>query len=201
MKIVYIHGAGATGESFNYIRDNLGHADELVVNYCSKQGFEQNLEDMKVLLKDSSNVFFIGHSLGGIYALHLAAHYKEKVIGGVTLSTPYGGSHAADFAKYLLPFSRLLRDIGPASRPMKLTNKTPMVHPWCNVVSVRGDSPLMIEPNDGVVTIASMKHRNDMEFIEVPLNHYEIVISPKTVDILKHKLKEITKNDDSLDKR
>ena len=200
MKIVYIHGAGATGESFNYIRDHLNHKDELVLNYCSKQGFDTNLLAMKEQLVDASDMFFIGHSLGGIYALNLAAHYAEKVRGGVTLSTPYGGSHAADFAKFLLPFSRLLRDIGPTSKPMKMTNKIAVRHPWCNVVSVRGDNPLMVEQNDGVVTLASMKHRSDMEFIEVPLNHYEIVISPTTVNILKLKLKEITKNDSSVDK-
>lgn len=193
MKIVYIHGASATGESFNYIREHLNHDDDVVLEYSSKNGFEENLEQMKKILVDFDNMFFICHSLGGIYALHLAAHFKDQVLGAVTMSTPYGGSSAADYAKYFLPFSRLLRDIGPNSRPMKLTNKLSITHPWTNVVTVNGESPWMVEPNDGVVTIASMRHRKDMLFIEVQSNHYEVVISPKTVDILKKKLKEATK--------
>lgn len=189
MKLVYIHGASATGESFNYIREHLNHHDDIVIEYNSKNGFEENLEQMKDILVSFDNMFFIAHSLGGIYALHLANHFKNQVIGAVTISTPYGGSSVADYAKYFLPFSRLLRDIGPTSKPMKLTSKLKVLHPWINIVTVRGDSPWMVEPNDGVVSIDSMKTRNDMKFIELELNHYEVVISPKTVEIIKEKIK------------
>lgn len=189
MKLVYIHGASATGESFNYIREHLNHNDDIVIEYNSKNGFEENLAQMKDMLVNFDNMFFVCHSLGGIYALHLANHFKNQVIGAVTISTPYGGSSVADYARYFLPFSRLLRDIGPNSKPMRTTSKLKVLHPWLNIVTVRGDSPWMVEPNDGVVTIDSMKTRSDMEFIELELNHYEVVISPKTVEILKEKIK------------
>lgn len=194
MKLIYIHGASATGESFNYIRDRLNHNDDLVIEYSSKDGFDFNLEQMKKLLVDIDNMFFICHSLGGIYALHLADHFKDRVLGAITLSTPYGGAEAADYAKYFLPFSRLLRDIGPNSRPMKLTKKIKINHPWCNIVTTAGESPWMVEPNDGVVTISSMKCRNDMDLIEVSSNHYEIVISPKTVDLIRQRISQVTEN-------
>ena len=193
MKIVYIHGASATGESFNYIREHLNYKNDIVIEYSSKNGFEENLEQMKKILVDYDNIFFICHSLGGIYALHLANHFKDQVIGAVTLSTPYGGSTSADYAKYFLPFSRLLRDIGPNSRPLMSTNKLKVIHPWTNVVTVNGESPWMVEPNDGVVTIASMKHRNDMEFFEIKSNHYEVVINSTVVNLIKTKIKEVTK--------
>jgi pimeloyl-ACP methyl ester carboxylesterase len=189
MKLVYIHGASATGESFNYIREHLNHNNDIVIEYNSKNGFEENLAQMKDMLVNFDNMFFVCHSLGGIYALHLANHFKNQVIGAVTISTPYGGSSVADYARYFLPFSRLLRDIGPNSKPMRTTSKLKVLHPWLNIVTVRGDSPWMVEPNDGVVTIDSMKTRSDMEFIELELNHYEVVISPKTVEILKEKIK------------
>jgi pimeloyl-ACP methyl ester carboxylesterase len=189
MKLVYIHGASATGESFNYIREHLNHNDDIVIEYNSKNGFEENLAQMKDVLVNFDNMFFVCHSLGGIYALHLANHFKNQVIGAVTISTPYGGSSVADYARYFLPFSRLLRDIGPNSKPMRTTSKLKVLHPWLNIVTVKGDSPWMVEPNDGVVTIDSMKTRSDMEFIELALNHYEVVISPKTVEILKEKIK------------
>ena len=188
MKLVYIHGANATTESFNYIRDHLKHDDEIAISYSSNDGFEANLSMMKNLLKDYDNMFFICHSIGGIYALHLADHFKTRVLGAVTLSTPYGGSHAADYVKYFLPFNKLLRDIGPNSYPIKSASRISIVHPWCNVVTVAGKSPWMIEPNDGVVTIASMLHRKDMDFVELETNHYEVVISPATVKIIKARM-------------
>lgn len=193
MKLIYIHGAGASGSSFNYIRDNLKQDDELVIEYNTLNGFEDNLEQMTRLLVNSDNLFFICHSMGGIYAAHLANRFKEQTVGAVTMSTPYGGAGIADYAKYFLPFSRLLRDIGPSSRPMRLTNKLQIVHPWCNIVTTAGDSPWMVEPNDGVVTISSQKHRTDMEFYELNLNHYEVVISPDTINIIKTKIKEYSK--------
>ena len=128
---------------------------------------------------------FVCHSLGGIYALHLANHFPDQTRGAITLSTPYGGAESAEYAKYFLPFSRLLRDIGPNSWPMKHANSIQIQHPWKNVVTTRGDSPWIVQANDGVVTVASMSHRSDMELEEVYINHYEVVMSPKTVDIVK----------------
>jgi pimeloyl-ACP methyl ester carboxylesterase len=189
--VIYIHGASATAESFNYIR---GHITEknIAIEYDSAHGFEENLEEMKEVIKKYKNIIFIAHSLGGIYALHLANAFPEKVKGAITLSTPYGGAEVADYAKYFLPFSRLLRDIGPASWPMRTAKNITVIHPWTNIVSTAGRSPWMNVPNDGIVTISSMKkHSVDMDIIEVDVNHYEVVISNKVLDIVKEKLAEI----------
>lgn len=185
MNIVYIHGASATGDSFNYIRQHLNHPDEIVVEYNSQNGFDRNLIDMKNIVSDVDRIVFVCHSLGGIYALHLADAFPEQVLGAVTLSSPYGGAESADYAKYFLPFNRLLRDIGPSSDPIKSANRIQIQHPWLNVVTTRGDSPWIVQPNDGVVTVNSMRHRPEMQLQELYINHYEVVMSPKTVDIIK----------------
>ena len=184
MKLVYIHGASATSESFNYIRHHMG-GDDTVVNYDSRNGFENNLVDIKKQLGKTKDIFFIAHSLGGIYALHLANAIPKQVLGAVTLSTPYGGAEVADVAKYFMPFSRLMRDIGPSSWAMQQAGKIKIQHPWTNVVTVKGQSPFMTEPNDGVVSIASQKHHADMELLEIDYNHYEVVLSEQVVDIIK----------------
>ena len=46
-------------------------------------------------------MFFVAHSLGGIYSLHLANAIPKQVLGAVTLSTPYGGAEVAEFAQTL----------------------------------------------------------------------------------------------------
>jgi pimeloyl-ACP methyl ester carboxylesterase len=185
MNIVYIHGASATGDSFNYIRQHLNHTDEIVIEYNSQNGFDRNLADMKNIISNTNNVVFVCHSLGGIYALHLAAVFPDRVLGAVTISTPYGGAESADYAKYFLPFNRLLQDIGPNSDPIKTASRVRLQHPWLNIVTTRGDSPWIMQPNDGVVTVRSMRHRSEMQFEELYINHYEVVMSPKTVDIIK----------------
>lgn len=189
--IVYIHGASATQESFNYIREHLGGIDTCL-EYDSNNGFENNLALMQDRLKSYKKIFFICHSLGGIYALHLAELFHNKVQGAITLSTPYGGSKAADYAKYFVPFSRLMRDIGPKSYPMSHIQTIDVSWPWLNVVSTRGSSPFIVEPNDGVVTISSQRALADkMDLIDLDVNHYEIVMSPRTIQIIEDRLKNL----------
>ena len=194
MTLVYIHGASATSESFNYIRQHIG-GEDIVINYDSRNGFENNLKDIQKQLQGIKDIFFVAHSLGGIYSLHLANSMPKQVLGAITLSTPYGGAEVAEFAQFFLPFSRLMRDIGPSSWVMKQANNIKIQHPWTNVVTVKGQSPFIAEANDGVVTINSMKHHIDMELVEVDYNHYEVVLSDKIVDLIKDRINEITKND------
>jgi pimeloyl-ACP methyl ester carboxylesterase len=191
MNLVYIHGANATSESFNYIKSKLGSGID--INYDSRNGFENNLKDMQATLDSHKDLVFVAHSLGGIYSLHLANIMPDKVKGAVTLSTPYGGAEVADYAQYFLPFSRLMRDIGPSSWVMKQASRIKIQHPWTNIVTVKGQSPFMHEPNDGVVTIASQKHHDDMELVEVEYNHYEVVLADPVTKIIKERVKQFKK--------
>jgi pimeloyl-ACP methyl ester carboxylesterase len=190
--IVYIHGASATAESFThirqYVRDTFDEPD-IALEYKSENGFEHNLAEMKGKLDGEDRLFFISHSLGGIYALYLANYYKETTHGGVSLSTPYAGSEQADYARYFLPFSRLMKDIGTMSTPMREARYLPSPPNWTQVVSTAGQSPWIHQENDGVVTLKSMRSREDIEYVELPLNHYEIVISDKTVSVILDRIR------------
>ena len=187
-KIVYIHGASATSDSFNYIRDHSRHTD-MVLEYSSLNRFVDNLKNMKEALANEQDIFFVAHSLGGIYALHLADHFTKLVRGAVTISTPYGGSREADVAKWFLPFNHLMRDIGPDAFPMRQARQIKVPCPWTNIVTLRGGSPFISEANDGVVTLESMRrHSGIMDLIELNLNHYEVLLSRQTVDVIKKRL-------------
>lgn len=189
MKLVYIHGASATGDSFNYIREHLNHTDDLVIEYDSANGFENNLKEMQQQLHGLDDIYFITHSLGGIYAVHLAHAIANKVRGAITISAPYGGAEIADFAQYYLPFNQLMQDIGTGSWPIRTSNEIKIQHPWTNIVTTRGSSPWIVGANDGVVTINSMRYRSDMHLIELHTNHYEVIMSPAVVDIIRDKIK------------
>jgi pimeloyl-ACP methyl ester carboxylesterase len=189
MLIVYIHGASATGESFNHIREHITGHQDLVINYDSRNGFQKNLVDMRYQLANFHDIFFICHSLGGVYALHLANDIPDQVLGAVTLSTPYGGAEIADVAKYFMPYSRLLRDVGPSSWAMKQIESINVQHPWTNIVTTEGNVPWVPEPNDGVVTLASQrKHGRDMELVEVSCNHYEVVLNNQVLNLIQARI-------------
>ena len=191
--IVYIHGASATSESFThirqYVRETFNEPD-ILIEYKSDNGFENNLNEMKGMLDGEDRLFFISHSLGGIYSLYLADYYKETTRGGISLSTPYGCSEEADFARYFLPFNRLMKDVGTMSHVIKESRYLPAPPNWTQVVTTVGQSPWIQQQNDGVVTLKSMRSRTDFNLVEVDLNHYEVVISDRVVQIILDKIKE-----------
>ena len=153
LNVIWIHGANQTSLSFNYLREKTKFANEILVNYSSSDHFTYNLDKISEQIQNKGPHFVIGHSMGGLYALHLTQ--MHRIVAGVSISTPFAGSWTADWAKYVVPSYPLFRDIGRRSGP-----------------------------NDGVVTIESMKARTDMTQIEVAHTHYETMCSIQVAEIL-----------------
>jgi len=191
MLTIYIHGATATAQSFNYIRSSIKGQD-LLLEYDSENGFQNNLAAMSKSIAEYPDqaLFFIGHSLGGIYALSLAEIFAQRVLGGITISTPYGGSEVASFLKYFVPFNRLLKEIGPTSPPIVHAAEIILSVPWCNIVTTRGNSPWISMPNDGIVTVESQRKHLGFDYIDVAANHYEVLMDPETVFIVQARIKQ-----------
>ncbi|RJG01002.1 alpha/beta hydrolase [Noviherbaspirillum sedimenti] len=191
MNIVFIHGHRATAHSFNYLSRSLrGHA-HIFLEYDSAKGFYANHHDMLQRLERVDDIFFVAHSLGGIHALHLTDKLQSRILGAVTISTPYGGSEAAAVLSYMMPFNRVLQDIHPRAAPIVKSERFALPGVWTNIVSVIGHSPLMLAANDGVVTLASMRKRDDIRLIEVASNHYEVLMHEATVAAIQSSIREI----------
>lgn len=193
MNLVYIHGNHATADSFNFIRSKLSGHNDILLEYDSAHGFYSNHARMLERLADMPDLFFIAHSLGGIHALHLAAELGEQVLGGVTMSTPYGGSEAAEMVACLLPFSQVLKDIRPRSAPILEGKQIALNVPWTNLVSTAGASPFMLAANDGVVTQDSMRHRDDIQLVDIACNHFEIVLNQDALAVIQREIAQVKK--------
>lgn len=190
MHIVYIHGNRSTPNIFNFIRSQITGYPEVLVEYDSAAGFYSNHARMVDQLSAVEDMFFVAHSLGGIHALHLAQHYRDRVTGGMTMSTPYGGCEAANMVACFLPFNQMLKDIRPCGKPIKEADGITAPTIWSNVVTLGGNSPFLAGPNDGIVTVDSMRHRKDIRLVDMPCNHFEVVLNPDVVDIIQAGLRE-----------
>lgn len=191
MKLVYIHGNRATGNSFNFIRGQITGFDEIVLEYDSGAGFYENHAHMLKCIEGHDNLFFIAHSLGGLHAFHLANAIGNRAVGGMTMSTPYGGCKIAEMFVYFWPTSKVMQDIRPRSKPITQGSSISLNVPWTNLVSTVGSSPFLVVANDGVVTQFSMRHRRDIELIDIPCNHFEILLHPETIMALQNKINAI----------
>lgn len=191
VRIVYIHGANASSTSFNYIRDHI-KTPSTMIEYSCESSFWDNLDAMFTKLsKTRSPLFFVAHSLGGIYALHLSALLSNQTTGAVTISTPYGGSREADKARIFAPYNRLIQDIGTSAEPVRKVKQLPTPSNWTGIVSTGGSSPFIAGANDGVVTVESQTALSDrMHIVRFPVNHYEAVLLPATVKTIERRAKK-----------
>lgn len=182
INVVWIHGANQSSLSFKYLQTKTKFPNEILVNYSSMNRFQDNLEMIAEQIQGKGPHFLIGHSLGGLYALHLTQYVR--VVGGISISTPFRGSSTADWAKYIVPSYPLFKDIGRRSDPVTQANNIKLDIPWTQIVSTSGSVPYHNGPNDGVVTLASMEHREDMEKIRVDHTHYEVMCSDEVADLI-----------------
>ena len=190
LAVIWIHGANQSGLSFQYLRSLTRFKNELVVEYDTSNKFFNNLEMLsKKIAQVRGPYFVIGHSLGGLYALHLTKHVD--VAGAVSISTPFAGSWTADWARFFVPTYQLFRDVGRRSIPVKESQGINLKVEWTQIVSTKGNVPYHGGQNDGVCTIKSMKSRKDMELIEVPHTHFEVMCSDLVAEIILERYKKI----------
>ena len=183
LAVIWIHGANQSGLSFQYLRSLTRFKNELVVEYDTSNKFYNNLEMLSYEVNQVRGPYFIiGHSLGGLYALHLTKHVE--IVGAVSISTPFAGSWTADWARFFVPTYQLFREVGRRSVPIKESQGINLDVEWTQIVSTKGNVPYHGGQNDGVCTIKSMKSRKDMELIEVPHTHFEVMCSELVAEII-----------------
>ena len=191
--VIWIHGANQSGLSFQYLRSLTRFKNELVVEYDTSNKFYSNLEMLtNEINKVRGPYFIIGHSLGGLYALHLTKHVE--IVGAVSISTPFAGSWTADWARFFVPTYQLFRDVGRRSIPIKESQNIKLTVDWTQIVSTKGNVPYHGGQNDGVCTIKGMKSRKDMELIEVPHTHFEVMCSDLVAEIILERYQKVLRS-------
>lgn len=173
--VLLIHGANSTSASFNYLKANLPTANYSNLSYDVMNGFYFNLERMLDATDENQTYDIISHSMGGLYALHLSQHRKLRRV--VSIATPFNGAAIADWARYIMPYYPLFRDVHTRALPIKQCNEIVVQVPWLQLVTTRGNVPWLKLPNDGVVTVASMTSRKDVNYVYLEENHHEVMLS------------------------
>lgn len=183
--IIYIHGANASPLSFNYLAQRLPSHEIQFVTYAT---FDRVADTIYKIVKDIESfgidVCLIGHSLGGVIATNVsyASPFVKKI---VAISSPHGGSEIAQRLSWFHPRYPMLKEISPNGEAIAPVAKRGAIVPTMCVVSCGGSTPVFKQLNDGVVTVESQRAlRNATAFEELDLNHFETLLSPRTVEII-----------------
>lgn len=180
MTTLLIHGANSSRRSFNYLCSKVKLKDIRHIEYDVSYGFFKNLNRMIDELDSSGKYDVISHSMGGIYAIHLSKylHFRKSI----SIAAPFDGASIADWAKYMMPYYALFRDVGTYSFPIRQAKEIKIEIPWLQIVTTRGNVPWLKVPNDGVLTVQSMTSRKDVNYIYLEENHYEIMLSDRAAN-------------------
>lgn len=191
MHIVYLHGLNQTSYSFNYLRAQLPAHTSTCINYSSHQALRDSMQEVRKQLP-KGEFSLVGHSLGGVLAVLMAAGHGDRVQKLVTISSPFAGSKAAAGLRWLPGHPKVIEDLTPSSPKIELISQLRLTMPTMCLVSTAGALPLSSEPNDGIVTVSSQKALPFGRKVEIKANHFEILMFDRTVKLMHDFLFEDT---------
>lgn len=181
MMTFLIHGLGASEASFTYLTNNL--ADCRTIAYNSLQPLSKSIKDVQAAITTDEEYHLIGHSLGGVIAMHLAMN-NPKVKSVTTIASPLGGSKAARFLKFIVIGAPVLADITPRAKHIMMLS-SPVHCPVLSIISTTGGWSIFGEANDGTVELSSQRALPYAKKVEVYANHFEVLLSRHTLDAIK----------------
>lgn len=187
MPILYLHGANMTEKSFVLFKRSI-KGKSFCPEYYHTDGLENNIS---WIMDDTAKKFkgeevdIVAHSMGGLIALSLL-NTGLPIRKIVTMSTPFGGSVAASQLKWLYPNYPMFKDICSSNDFISEIKNMKIDIPMLSFVTTAGNSPLKYSENDGVVSVESQKAIDGTKYIDVELNHYEILLDETVVKKTKN---------------
>lgn len=192
--IMFIHGAWSSRNSFNYLSNLLEKSEHPYIKdiiFFEYNPIKEELQFIinrayKELNKDDTPTMVVGHSLGGLVALHVSDHPNS--CHTITLSAPLSGIKIERmFQPFIYSRAPILAEIAPDApliRELHLKKYNKRVN--C-IITTEGYNPALLEKGDGVVTIHSQERwvPENAVMTYLPYNHHEVLQSDQVYSLIK----------------
>lgn len=159
--VIYIHGANADSDNFNYYKLKLPEHKSIAPNYdMSEDPFDlvmafKNRKDKEF---GDEKVILVGHSFGGILASWYAGVLPEDVSHLVTIATPWEGTPVARIFGYFWRNSDVFKNTMPGATVLAMLQEKKFNGPHTNIICTRGANPVAGiggKANDGMISCDS----------------------------------------------
>lgn len=184
MQIVYIHGFNSSPRSFAYLQAMLPTHDIVPISYNSHQPIRDSMLEVRKHLP-KGRFSLVGHSLGGLLTILMAAEHVDRTDQAVTISAPLGGSKSASMLRWIPGHPKIIHDLMPTSEKIELISQLKLTIPVLSIISTGGGLATTSEPNDSIVTVASQKALKFGRKVEVKANHFEVLMHERTVKLMQ----------------
>lgn len=200
--VVLIHGLWMTGmESVllrSRLRDEYGFDVQQFSYRTVNDGLADNVSALHAFLRDLPDepLHLVGHSLGGLIALHtLQRHPEPRVRRVVALGTPFLGSAAAR-AVSRWPFGETI--LGATVRDSVLTAGLARWDGPQQIGVIAGTLGMglgqlfdrLAEPNDGTITVEETRLPGVTDHLELEVSHTGILVSAAVAEQTAHFLRQ-----------
>jgi pimeloyl-ACP methyl ester carboxylesterase len=186
VKILAIHGAWSSSISFNYLKSKTKAKNWHCIDYYHEiDNWDSILSRTIGAVREP--YIAIGHSLGGMIALHMSQDTNCK--GIVTMASPLTGLDLNLIQMYLSRAS-LVGAIAKNSKNIREIQELRYDHvPVLHLIANRGYNPFIYENNDGVLPVKVQTGWTCGNIEEISANHYEILQSDATVSAVTQFIK------------
>lgn len=184
--VAYVHGLNSSHRSFAYLTQNLPDHNIVKINYDSHRPLSESILEVRKQLP-KGQLTIVGHSLGGLISTLLVADEPDRFTELVTISSPLGGSKAANYMRWMPGHPPILEHITPSSSLILRIATLQTEIPTLCIISTGGHLPTSGEPNDSIVTVLSQKALLFGKKVEVKANHFEVLMHERTIELVsKH---------------
>ncbi len=159
--VIYIHGANADSDNFNYFKLKLPEHDSIAPNYdMSEDPFDlvMGFKRQKEKAFGNEPVVIVGHSFGGILASWYASVNPGIVSHLVTIATPWEGTPVARIFGYFWRNADVFKNTMPGATVLAMLQEKKFEGPHTNIICTRGANPVAGiggKANDGMISCDS----------------------------------------------
>jgi pimeloyl-ACP methyl ester carboxylesterase len=187
--IIYIHGAGSSSVSFNFLKAQFPEHTHDFLEYDDRCPLDSIIDQLYEKLPDDREFFLVAHSLGGVIATALTYknnvnNDKKKIKAVVSISAPFGGTKIANYLKWFYPGYGLFDNVATINPVIQSIQTVGAIVPTLCVVTNGGSLPLIGGASDGVVSVKSQTSLENAIKVVLTLNHFEVLLSYDTASII-----------------
>ena len=192
--VVYIHGANACPDNFNYYTLKLPEHRFISPEYSMDDDPFDVVDKIRRQIEKEFGkepIYLVGHSFGGLLAAWYASVYPNRIKHLVTIATPWQGTPVARIFGYFWRNSLMFKNTKPGAEVLALLQEKRFSGLHTNIVCTKGANPvagLGGKANDGMIDCDSQSatppkfKSSETTFIEA--GHSAVLLNNNVTDLL-----------------
>jgi len=193
-KVVYLHGANASPDNFNYYKIKCSEHDSIAPVYNMEEDPFDVVDQLNRKVRnafDDNKIIVVGHSFGGLIGAWYSAINPNRVSHLVTIATPWQGTPVARIFGYFFRNSKMFQNTRPGANVLALLQEKVFNGHHTNIVCTHGGNPVAgmgSHANDGMVSVDSQASTpplfKNSQNIYIEAGHSGVLLNNTVTDLI-----------------